>query len=105
MMLIGIMAISSLVVVNFTTMPVMELNYEAEFNKFISQYSKSYKTVEEYQNRLEIFTENLMNVNDNQESFNLGINQFSDMTTEEYQGIMINQVPIKVEHLEGNLIH
>mmetsp|Transcript_3837 Transcript_3837/g.3630 ORF Transcript_3837/g.3630 Transcript_3837/m.3630 type:complete len:327 (+) Transcript_3837:194-1174(+) len=68
-----------------------------EFLNFISNYNKDYKTPEEYKTRLGIFLTNLAYIkfhNSLGNSYLLGVNQFSDLTHEEFQRFM---TPIKYE--------
>ena len=59
---------------------------------FISEYSKSYGTQEEFDFRAAIFKENLEVIAEhnsrNDETHTLGINQFSDWTHEEYKKLL-----------------
>jgi C1A family cysteine protease len=64
---------------------------EKEFQKHIAEYGKSYGTKEEYQFRLALFAEKhaaIAEENATNGSFQLGHNQFSDWTQEEYKRLL-----------------
>lgn len=60
------------------------------FKEFISTYNKVYDTETEYNKRLEIFCKNyefIDNHNRNDVTFSLDINQFADLTAEEFNSL------------------
>jgi cathepsin L len=63
-----------------------------EFMKYVSEFGKSYGTKAEYEFRLNIFKDNLANIEShnskNGETHTLGINHMSDWTTEEYKKLL-----------------
>ena len=66
---------------------------EREFNKFTSRYHKSYLTKAEYTARLQAFKANYETVrshNSVKQPYQLGLNQFSDWTMEEYREMLNN---------------
>ena len=68
---------------NFTTID-QKWNH---FNNFINNFKKEYKTIEELEHRFLIFQDNLeyiQQINQEERSYTLGINQFTDMTQKEY---------------------
>ncbi|XP_049851980.1 cysteine proteinase-like [Schistocerca gregaria] len=71
--------------------------YHHEFSNFISKYSKSYRDKEEYNQRLEIFKQNLQIINEHNKrtdiSYSLGITKFSDMSDEEFRMLYTNNEP------------
>lgn len=74
-------------------------NERAQFLKFMATYGKSYASSEqETDERFEIFRSNLAKINAHNEldaPFTLGVNQFSDLSEEEFQkrhqGVMLPQ--------------
>lgn len=59
------------------------------FESWMSEHSKAYKSVEEKVRRFEVFRENLMHIdqrNNEIESYWLGLNEFADLTHEEFKG-------------------
>jgi cathepsin F len=71
------------------------------FTDFIKEYNKAYDTVEEWTNRFNIFKENLARIDELNRMANgdavYGINQFADMTPEEFGkypcGGVLNDLP------------
>ena len=67
-----------------------------EFSKFQSRFRKSYDTMEELNARFTIFRENLRNIIqhnlDSRQNFTMGINQFTDLTPEEFKIFYANGV-------------
>ena len=63
-----------------------------DFMSYISEYSKSYGTKEEYNFRADIFKKNLLVIAEhnskNDETHTLGINHFSDWTHEEFKRLL-----------------
>merc|ERR1711973_847985 len=60
-----------------------------QFAKFKMEHQKVYKTRAEHESRFQVFAENLKNIathNNAGHSYTLGINQFSDLTQEEFKG-------------------
>jgi len=68
-----------------------------KFEQFVEKYHKKYDSLEEFENRLQIFYDNLqIIINHNAEisnNFTLGINQFTDLTPIEFQKQYIGGVP------------
>ena len=66
-----------------------ESSIKSEFNKFKVDFSKEY-TPEEELYRFQIFSENFLKVQihnaDATQTYQMGINQFSDMTQQEFIG-------------------
>ncbi len=60
-----------------------------EFTKFQKKYNKFYGSIEELENRLEVFKENLYFITQHNalpaQNFTLGINQFADLTEDEFR--------------------
>lgn len=57
--------------------------YEAEFLMWMKQYQKSYNH-DEFQYRFQVFSSNLDFVNNWEGSFEVGLNQFADLTNDEF---------------------
>ena len=64
------------------------------FKEFVLTYNKKYNDEEEYNKRLEIFTKNYEFINnhnsENGDSFKLDVNEFADMTTDEFNSLYLN---------------
>lgn len=61
---------------------------EALYHNFLAEYNKNIPNGDEYQMRLKIFKDNLKMIekhNAQENSYTMGLNQFSDMTMEEYK--------------------
>ena len=89
----------SLISFAFCDLPIIhsELSESDEFlhfSKFQKLYNKEYQTFEEFENRFEIFRTNLYNIfkhNENStHTFKMGINQFADLTPEEFRETRLN---------------
>ncbi|RVE49207.1 hypothetical protein evm_006099 [Chilo suppressalis] len=67
------------------------------FQEFMVNFNKQYATLEEKQRRLQVFTKNLEIINrknaDENESAVFGVNQFSDLSDEEFKAIYLNYLP------------
>ena len=62
-----------------------------QFQRFIKKYSKKYESVNEYLARFEVFKRNLMaSLKESNESYQNGINKFSDLTHQEFAKIYLN---------------
>jgi cathepsin L len=82
----------------FISIPITQKNNEA-FHLFTLKHKKIYSNIEEYQKRKEIFEKNLQFIENHNKkkdiTFKLGINQFSDLTQEEIQNILMPKPSIK----------
>lgn len=71
---------------------------EAKYHEYLAQYRKSYANGNEYNMRLSIFKDNLRKIeehnNSNGATYTLGMNQFGDMTPEEFRR-HLGYIPIK----------
>lgn len=60
-----------------------------EFNNFQERFNKHYSTIEELENRFSVFRNNFVNIlthnSDVSQNFTLGVNQFTDLTAEEFK--------------------
>jgi C1A family cysteine protease len=60
-----------------------------EFTHFQERFNKRYNTIEELETRFSIFRSNLINIlthnNDFRQNFTLGVNQFTDLTNDEFK--------------------
>lgn len=74
-----------------------EDQWDSEFMNFVSEFRKSYGSQEDFIARREIFKQNyLQNVKHNNEgdqSYKLGVNQFSDLTEQEFKQILGLRIP------------
>jgi C1A family cysteine protease len=59
------------------------------FNQFLERFHKKYESLEDFENRFQIFRNNLQTIvehnSDTRYNYTLGINQFADLTAEEFQ--------------------
>jgi C1A family cysteine protease len=64
----------------------------SEFTQYVAKYGKNYGTVEEFQYREQLFNERKIAYakenSKNENTFTVGVNQFTDWTTEEYKKIL-----------------
>ncbi len=60
------------------------------FQNFVEKYNKKYSTVEEYMARFRVFKNNLVKIFKSNENHKLGINQFADMTENEFRRKYLN---------------
>jgi len=68
-------------------------NYWNEFSEFMEKFDKRYSGIEEIEHRFDIFRKNLENIiNHNRLNLNytLGVNQFSDLSADEFKSIYAN---------------
>ena len=76
---------------------------EEKYQQYLAEYKKNIRNGEEYEMRLRIFEKNLKFIEDTNSqgnTFTLGVNQFADMTDEEYAKYLgykpiINKSPAK----------
>ncbi len=84
---------------------------DSVFARYLAKHGKSYSTKEEYERRKEIFSRQLKSVTDhnskNGVTYNLGMNMFSDLTTEEFTSMFLgdngaeeNYPADEVRHIE-----
>ena len=85
-----------LLVTTFFNMCNAELNENeiwSHFTSFQEKFAKKYENVEELESRFTIFRENLHNIithnADRSQNFTMGVNQFTDLTPEEFKAQMI----------------
>lgn len=76
---------------------VLQLNDEyewREFNNFAERFKKRYENMEEMAERFSIFRENLRHIilhnSDFNQTFTMGVNQFTDLTTSEFKRLYIS---------------
>lgn len=77
---------------------------ESLFKFWMTQYNKAYN-VSEYYQRLQIFTENKRRIekhNEGNHSFTMGLNQFSDMTFNEFRKSFLFSEPQNCSATKGN---
>jgi len=92
---------------NFTSSPITvnnkyfldEVEVWKEFSLFEQKYNKNYETFIELEKRFQIFKENLQQImihNLNKErNFTMSINQFTDLTSDEFRGKNITELSFK----------
>ena len=65
-----------------------------QFSNFQERFTKKYGSIEEMENRFQIFRTNLRNIVihnlDRSQNFTMGVNQFTDLTPEEFKAQYIN---------------
>ncbi|XP_070687246.1 pro-cathepsin H-like [Pempheris klunzingeri] len=79
---------------------------EFHFKSWMAQHNKTYST-NEYNERLQIFTENKRRIdkhNAGNHSFTMGLNQFSDMTFDEFKKAFLWSEPQNCSATKGNYI-
>lgn len=71
-----------------------------QFTTFQDRFSKKYETFIELESRFKVFRSNLRNIIlhnlDNTQNFTMGINQFTDLTPEEFKGLYIGGLKTEV---------
>lgn len=69
------------------------VNYEYAFQNYVSQFQKVYATSDEFVYRLQVFADNLDKIdqhNAGESSYKLGVNQFADLTKEEFKSSVLS---------------
>jgi len=75
-----------------------------EFASFVKTFGREYRTVEETVTRYKIFAENykkIQEINEVETDFKLGVNQFADLTDEEFKSYLTlapSRTPCKLRH-------
>jgi C1A family cysteine protease len=84
-----------------------ESQYEGLFSSYIAEYGKQYENQDVFFHHYNAFKDNVAYINKrNTENitFTLGINQFTDLTNEEYRKILTrptsNRAPVPEEHVD-----
>lgn len=71
-----------------------------EFTNFQERFSKKYSSIEEFEQRFDIFRENVQNIinhnSDLSQNFTMGINQFTDLTASEFKSGYVSELKTKV---------
>jgi len=76
-------------------LPISEESYQSEFTSFVVAYDKSYSTSEFFK-RYATFKNNYEKIvahNDGNTSWSMGVNQFSDLTAEEFANLYLRAPP------------
>ena len=88
---------------NLRTRELSYLNKDDEWNQFSifqERFSKKYETIQEMESRFQIFSTNLRNIIlhnlDHNQNFTMGINQFTDLTAQEFKDMYIGGVKTEV---------
>jgi C1A family cysteine protease len=84
------------------TTKTMTLNDEwKQFSNFQDRFSKRYETMQEMEIRFQIFSANLININihnlDDTQNFTMGINQFTDLSPQEFKDQYVGGLKSHVE--------
>ncbi|XP_074088023.1 pro-cathepsin H-like [Macrotis lagotis] len=85
------------------SLPPVSAEDEAHFQSWMKEFNKEYEPAE-YQRRLRIFLETKRMVDEHNagnHSFTMGLNQFSDLTPEEFRNTYLMKKP--VYHIEPRL--
>jgi hypothetical protein len=104
---IGIVAAVAVFAFNSAPFTKMSLRYNSDsaFIEYLAKYGKSYEELSEYEMRKKIFEERNAIINEhntrNNETWSMGLNEFSDMLTEEISKTMgrLNDIEL-TKHLE-----
>jgi len=81
-----------------------ESYYISAFSKFKQEYSRNYATIEEESKRYAIFKENVDWINNHNKlglSYTVGINNFADITNEEYRATYLKFRPSKNQNFRS----
>lgn len=77
-----------------------DLFHRKEFSNFRERFSKTYSTKEELENRFSVFRNNLVDIlthnSDHSQNFTLGVNQFTDLTPEEFKQLYVSGLKVEV---------
>ena len=72
----------------------------SRFTNFQEKFAKKYENVQELETRFSVFRENFRNIithnADRNQSFTMGVNQFTDLTPEEFKAQMIRGLKASV---------
>lgn len=79
-------------------------HYYLKFQQFIKKYNKHYNSVDEYNKRYSIFKKNLMTMELRKRPYE-GINQFADISKEEFAKTHLNMKLNKVKDFKYKTIH
>jgi len=81
----------ALFAVAVSALRISEEVYQSEFTEFVAEFDKSY-SVNEFFHRYAIFKQNYESIvahNNGNSSWTMGVNQFSDLTAEEFEAIYL----------------
>lgn len=77
-----------------------DLFHRKEFSNFRERFSKAYSTKDELENRFSVFRNNLVDIlthnSDLTQNFTLGVNQFTDLTPEEFKELYVGGLKVEV---------
>lgn len=77
-----------------------DLFHRKEFSIFRERFSKAYSTKEELETRFSVFRNNFVNIlahnADRSQNFTLGVNQFTDLTPEEFKELYVGGLKVEV---------
>jgi C1A family cysteine protease len=83
-------------------MNILDENDEwKQFSNFQDRFTKNYDTIEELENRFQIFRSNLRTIIlhnlDNKQNFTMGVNQFTDLTSDEFKKNFVSGLNQNIE--------
>lgn len=88
---------------------VLQLNDEyewREFNNFAERFKKRYTNIDEMAHRFTVFRENLRAIilhnSDFNQTFTMGVNQFTDLTTSEFKQLYISGMKVESQAMLGS---
>jgi hypothetical protein len=85
----------AILAVAVSALRISEEVYQSEFTEFVAEFDKSYSAAEFFK-RYSIFKQNYFNIvehNNGNHSWTMGVNQFSDLTAEEFEAIYLTGIP------------
>lgn len=101
----GIFSILSLAILTKTYCCIEQTNLLERFIEFKTQFGKQYLTSEEMQYRFDTFTSNYQTImlhnSNSSHNFKLGVNQFTDLTPEEFREMYIGSLTSNSLHGHG----
>ena len=98
--LVAALAVTASRVTKSPSVSQLELEFQ-EFESFAQSFNKQYSSEQEKLQRFEIFRDNLAYIrafNSREKSWKMGVNQFADLTPEEFRSIYLR--PFEVENAE-----
>ncbi|XP_066259131.1 cathepsin L-like proteinase [Euwallacea similis] len=85
---------------------------QEEFDNFKLKFGKAYATASDHQQRYEIFKSNLQEIQEHNDKYDQGlvswfkaVNQFCDLTTEEFKTLYLTRNMLEDDHSEHHKVH
>lgn len=78
-----------------------------QFREFKAKYNKKYASQEEETARFLIFSENLANINQinaEESNFSVGVNQFADLSRQEYRALYLGYKQTQPDRIDYNIM-